>query len=145
MWCHMFALLTSLKHQSVPKCSVPSRHNLGTCHKGCPSTLGPFKWWPSPSGHHLKGRRTPPEAGGIKFLIPKLKCLIRIGPCFVSPCCEFSMPQSSSRPRSRGTLSSSTVLCLTVVAFQLLHHGRSRSTLRSRPRFVQLPASNRLG
>ena len=48
------ALLTSLQHQSVPKCSVPSKHNLGTCHKGCLSALG--------LGHHLKGRRTPPEA-----------------------------------------------------------------------------------
>ena len=50
------ALLTSLQHQSVPKCSVPSKHNLGTCHEGCLSALG--------LGHHLKGRRT---AGGIKF------------------------------------------------------------------------------
>jgi len=42
------------KDLSAPQCSVLSRHKLGTCHIGRLSALG--------LGHHLKGRRTPPEA-----------------------------------------------------------------------------------
>jgi hypothetical protein len=39
---------------------VLSRHNLGTCHIGCLSTLG--------LGHHLIKRAKDP-AGGIKFIL----------------------------------------------------------------------------
>ena len=57
------ALLTCLQHQSVPKCSLPSKHNLGACHKGCLSALG--------LGHHLKRAKVP--AGGINMVHPSEK------------------------------------------------------------------------
>ena len=73
----MFALLTSLKHQSVPKCSVTFKHNLDTCHKDCLSNLG--------LGHHLKGRRIPPEAYNIFFGV----VLWHIYSCSVSKIMNF--------------------------------------------------------